>query len=88
MFQEIDDDWEKKLRVQKFSWHNSEWLSLISSRNNDGSDVNDDDAFEESQMVIHKKREQTPKPTVEMSDDEDDDTADLGIGSSNALLSF
>ncbi|KAJ1339848.1 hypothetical protein BSLG_005509 [Batrachochytrium salamandrivorans] len=26
---EIDEDWNRKLRQQKFAWHNSEWISMM-----------------------------------------------------------
>lgn len=27
---EINEEWEKRIKLQKFQWHNAEWLSCIS----------------------------------------------------------
>ena len=30
--QEHDDEWAKKIQLEKFRWHNSQWLEMVESR--------------------------------------------------------
>lgn len=32
MYQEFDEDWAKKIQLEKFRWHNSQWLEMVESR--------------------------------------------------------
>ncbi len=59
---EIDDDWVNKIKLQKFQWHNQEWLDLMAqtthgnndqyedvlNTNNRISDIKDDDSETDS----------------------------------------
>lgn len=76
---EIDEDWEKKLRCQKFSWHNAEWIGMINSGGNDVDTPEDeyDEHFRDNQKA---RRHDSESP--EFSDDD----IDVNIGGSNALL--
>jgi len=31
-FQEFDETWAKKIQMEKFRWHNSQWLDMVESR--------------------------------------------------------
>ena len=37
--QEYDDEWAKKIQLEKFRWHNSQWLEMVESRQME--DMND-----------------------------------------------
>ncbi|RKO93016.1 kinesin-associated protein-domain-containing protein, partial [Blyttiomyces helicus] len=50
---EIDDEWVKKIRQQKFQWHNSEWLQLIMQASSHGA--NEHLAYEESAVLYSSK---------------------------------
>lgn len=30
--QEFDEEWAKKVQLEKFRWHNSQWLEMVESR--------------------------------------------------------
>ena len=30
--QEYDEEWAKKIQLEKFRWHNSQWLDMVESR--------------------------------------------------------
>ena len=36
MISQIDSEWETQLKRQKFAWHNSEWIKIITTMNVDG----------------------------------------------------
>eukprot|EP00842_Homolaphlyctis_polyrhiza_P005073 jgi/Hompol1/5567/HPOL_000419-RA len=92
---EIDEDWERKLKQQKFAWHNSEWISIMARVQESPSSV-----LEESAILYSKS--QPIKGTLSRSDqhgyqrsltpgvyDDSDDEEEgyrNGIGGSNALL--
>ena len=38
-FQEYDDEWAKKIQLEKFRWHNSQWLEMVETRQME--DIND-----------------------------------------------
>uniref|UniRef100_T1IWM8 Kinesin-associated protein 3 n=1 Tax=Strigamia maritima TaxID=126957 RepID=T1IWM8_STRMM len=45
---EYDEDWAKKIQLEKFRWHNSQWLDMVESRATDESfhsDMYGDDHF-------------------------------------------
>ena len=31
-FQEYDEEWSKKIQLEKFRWHNSQWLEMVESQ--------------------------------------------------------
>ncbi|XP_070538501.1 kinesin-associated protein 3-like isoform X1 [Ptychodera flava] len=35
---EFDEEWAKKIQLEKFRWHNSQWLEMVESRQMDDSD--------------------------------------------------
>ncbi|ELU10175.1 hypothetical protein CAPTEDRAFT_219515 [Capitella teleta] len=35
---EYDDEWAKKIQLEKFRWHNSQWLDMVESRQGEGMD--------------------------------------------------
>lgn len=41
---DIDEEWVIKIQMQKFQWHNSEWLASITQATND-------DGYEESAVI-------------------------------------
>ena len=36
--QEFDEEWAKKIKLEKFRWHNSQWLEMVESQQMDESD--------------------------------------------------
>lgn len=46
---DIDEEWVKKIQMQKFQWHNSEWLSSMQERH-------DHDGFEESAVIYANRK--------------------------------
>ncbi|KAJ3038924.1 Kinesin-associated protein 3, partial [Rhizophlyctis rosea] len=48
---EIDEDWVKSIRLQKFQWHNSEWLALITQASQSNGA-----AFEEESTLYSKHK--------------------------------
>ena len=35
MSQEFDETWAKKIQLEKFRWHNSQWLEMVETRQMD-----------------------------------------------------
>lgn len=35
VYQECDEEWSKKILVEKFRWHNSQWLEMVENHVND-----------------------------------------------------
>ena len=33
--QEFDEEWAKKIKLEKFRWHNSQWLEMVESQQMD-----------------------------------------------------
>ena len=44
LFQEYDANWAKRIKVEKFRWHNSQWVEMVESQQHldDGDDLYDD----------------------------------------------
>lgn len=40
--QEYDSDWEKKIQLEKFRWHNSQWIEMVETQNLDDEDMDGD----------------------------------------------
>ena len=38
ILQEFDEEWAKKIKLEKFRWHNSQWLEMVESQQMDESD--------------------------------------------------
>ena len=32
ILQEFDEEWAKKIQLEKFRWHNSQWLEMVETR--------------------------------------------------------
>lgn len=87
---EIDEEWDRKLRRQKFTWHNSEWIKIMTQQ--EPTDLIEESAvilgpqtsLNLSQDMYDMKREYRSQSYID-SDDEDDDEKPE-IGGSNALL--
>jgi hypothetical protein len=43
---DIDEEWVKKIQMQKFQWHNSEWLASITQATSDNAE-----GYEESAVI-------------------------------------
>ena len=37
-FQEYDFDWAKRIKLEKFRWHNSQWVEMVESHQHDAHD--------------------------------------------------
>ncbi len=37
--QEYDEEWAKKIQLEKFRWHNSQWLEMVETRQNEDNDA-------------------------------------------------
>ncbi|KAJ3126935.1 Kinesin-associated protein 3 [Nowakowskiella sp. JEL0407] len=81
---EIDEEWVKKIRLQKFRWHNAEWLQIMSQQNESGQNH---EGFEESTVLYAKTRMVNPDRYVEDSESESEDERHGSmIGGTSALL--
>ncbi|KAJ3293590.1 Kinesin-associated protein 3 [Borealophlyctis nickersoniae] len=90
---EIDEEWVKKIRQQKFQWHNSEWLQLITQASLHGSE-----GFEESATLYstHKliddwdgrkgRRGGITGLSVDSEDEDEEFGSSMMIGGNSALL--
>ena len=36
---EYDEDWGKKIQLEKFRWHNSQWLEMVETRQMEDNDA-------------------------------------------------
>ncbi|KAI8809755.1 kinesin-associated protein-domain-containing protein [Cladochytrium replicatum] len=94
---EIDEDWVKKIRQQKFQWHNSEWLQVLAQNHTGNNDQDDEEEEEEGSdsnspyesTILYSDRPMTRAghyryPSSEQEDSEDEDR--FGIGGSSAIL--
>ncbi|KAI8916105.1 kinesin-associated protein-domain-containing protein [Gorgonomyces haynaldii] len=76
---EIDEDWERKLRIQKFAWHNSEWIGMItqaSAAPSENTYGKEDHSRSHSRQSFRERR----------FEDDTDDEFEHAIGGSKALL--
>nr|KAJ3413912.1 hypothetical protein HK105_001946 [Polyrhizophydium stewartii] len=92
---EIDEEWERKLRQQKFAWHNSEWIAIMTQVPESPGSM-----LEESSILYSKSRSigaavshqdslayrGTLTPGMYDDDSDDEDGYRNGIGGSNAIL--
>ncbi|KAJ8324391.1 hypothetical protein QVD99_002423 [Batrachochytrium dendrobatidis] len=90
---EIDEDWNRKLRQQKFAWHNSEWISMMTEIPGSPYSGMDDSS------LMYAKNSSTDlslgnsagyrgalSPGMYDNDSDDEEARQSGIGGSNALL--
>lgn len=95
---ETDEEWETKLRQQKFTWHNAEWIGQITKMvpgshspeayadPNDNEDQYNDD-FSDHRTRAYGRIKNSISPGLLFGDESDDEDAYRGsIGGSNARL--
>ncbi|KAH6591972.1 hypothetical protein BASA50_008371 [Batrachochytrium salamandrivorans] len=90
---EIDEDWNRKLRQQKFAWHNSEWISMMTEVPEPPNHTLSDQSSlfsknSHADMSLSNTMGYRGALTLGMYDDESDDeeSPHNGIGGSSALL--
>jgi hypothetical protein len=72
--------------LQKFSWHNAEWLRIVTHTDTEYQHESDDFVDHLTVRKHPRSARQEEKDIDEITDD--DEKIGFGIGSSNALLSF
>jgi len=48
--QEYDSDWAKRIQLEKFRWHNSQWIEMVESQQQDDED---DDLYDDLPPYLH-----------------------------------
>ncbi|KAJ3201946.1 Kinesin-associated protein 3 [Clydaea vesicula] len=88
---EIDESWVKKIKLQKFQWHNAEWLASMSEATSQQA-IEDDHpgSYEESALLYsNKKLTKTNRFIMdEIQSDEDDDDLYRSMLTTNQLVDF
>ena len=49
---ESSDNWPDKIKIQKFQWHNNEWLQLVLERNDNYENDQSDDYSESDEDMM------------------------------------
>jgi hypothetical protein len=94
----MDESWVAKIRQQKFQWHNSEWLQLISQEADEKGASSPghrrEESFEDASHQSPTSRDTMKrpikntqrKPNFEYEMESDDEDFGFQIGGTNALL--
>ena len=50
-YSEYDEEWATKIQYEKFKWHNSQWLEMVTQGNEPEIDAYDDDYLPRDMML-------------------------------------
>lgn len=76
---DIDEEWVKKIQMQKFQWHNSEWLNQTHSHEDTGS-------YEESAVIYANRKGIEAAAARTGMDDYYDESEDEDLGFRQTLM--
>ncbi|KAJ3210624.1 hypothetical protein HDU67_005161 [Dinochytrium kinnereticum] len=87
---EIDEDWVKNIKQQKFQWHNAEFLAVVAQASDShGHDEDYEDHEEDHAHLRMQGRHKDDQPSPLLADEDTDDEEIYSsriIGGTNALL--